>query len=171
MKNKHFFLTCVSVKGLKTPREGVHRSGIDCHREKGTANSPAFSQGIFGSDIQEFPENLDDLSTPGTGCCHLAGNYLPFRTVDWAAKKKGSSQRSAPVTGMKREKKIYERWWVSYSKKSPEKLIMRRVKETQLSEQTERDGRTGNTHPCFSSLDANLGMLSWGRYCAPIVGL
>lgn len=117
MKNKHFFLTCVSVKGLKTPREGVHRSGIDCHREKGTANSPAFSQGIFGSDIQEFPENLDDLSTPGTGCCHLAGNYLPFRTVDWAAKK-GVAVRDRPQSQGWRGRRKYMRdgGWVTAKK-------------------------------------------------------
>lgn len=56
------------------------------------------SQGGSGSQkLQEVLEKslhgkkkklLDDLSTLGIGCCHLAGNYLPIRAVDGPAKKK-----------------------------------------------------------------------------------
>lgn len=75
------------------------------------------SQGGSGSqELQEVLEKslhgekkklLDDLSTLGIGCCHLAGNYLPIRAVDGPAKKKkkGVAVKDQAQSSGRREKK------------------------------------------------------------------
>lgn len=52
------------------------------------------SLGKIQGALKKKKKNLriDDLSTPGVGCCHPTGNYLPFGTVGGPC----GSQRSAP---------------------------------------------------------------------------
>lgn len=50
-------------------------------------------------------KHLDDLSTIGIGCCHLAGNYLPIRAVDGPAKKKGVAVKDQAQSQGGRESK------------------------------------------------------------------
>lgn len=99
-------------------------------------------------------KHLDDLSTLGIGCCHLAGNYLSVRAVDGPAKKKkgSGSQRSDPATRIDRErKKKYEGDTV--------RLIMRPVKQTQLSRQQRETETVGlETH----TLVPHLWIPIWG---------
>ena len=91
------------------------------------------SQGGSGSQkLQEVLEKslhrkkkkklLDDLSTLGIGCCHLAGNYLPIRAGDGPAKKKkkGVAVKDQAQSSGRREKKksIRKRARVRYSEKS-----------------------------------------------------
>lgn len=56
----------------------------------------------------------------------------------------------------------YETWGTE--RRLRQRLIMRPVKQTQLSEQIEGGwaGWVGDLHPCSSSLDANLRAFSWG---------
>lgn len=96
---------------------------------------------------------IDDLSTPGAGCCHPTGNYLPFGTVGGPC----GSQRSAPRPSLsykqRRKNMRCEFWGTGVGISLSQRLIMRPVKHTQLSGQIEggQDGRVGNLHHCSSS--------------------
>lgn len=65
------------------------------HKERRNEQRCALKRNIWLKELQVIlgkkrkQQPLDDLSTLGIGCCHLAGNYLPFRAVDGPAKKKG----------------------------------------------------------------------------------
>lgn len=100
-------------------------------------------------------KNLDDLSTLGIGCCHLAGNYLPVRAVDRPPKKKRWQSKIRPCL-----RDGEERLRVRCEEKAEtERLIMRPVKQTRLSEQQREAELVGlETHTLVPpSLDANLG--------------
>lgn len=82
-------------------------------------------------------------------------------------RKRGGSQRSGSVTGI--EKKNMRKRVRCREKAETERLIMRPVKQTQLSEQqreTETVGLETHTlvpHPWMPIL----GAFIWGRHCAP----
>ena len=73
-------------------------------------------------------KHLDDLSALGIDCCHLAGNYLPIIAVDGSVKRREWQAKIRPSRqGRKREK----------FKQDTERLIMRNVKRTRLSGDTD----------------------------------
>lgn len=90
-------------------------------------------------------------------CCHLAGNYLPIRTVDGPTKKKEWQSKIRPRL-LRKEKKIEE-----------DGRTHNEACETDTAvgaAERDWDGRA-ETHPSSASVDANLGAFILGHHCAP----
>ncbi|KAM7419472.1 hypothetical protein PAMA_016540 [Pampus argenteus] len=89
--------------GSKMAREDVDGSSADntthikteltalrCHRlPLPHKENPAPRTSAGPGNFCAPKKHLDDLSTPGIGCCQLDGNYLPIRAVDGPTMKNG----------------------------------------------------------------------------------